>query len=235
VIALVRWELADFLRSHRFLPPLVAYLVVIGVLYSFRPVPVLSSYAITALALYPIAAWTSLLLLGAEDEVQRQVTCVHAGGLLRVYLAKLAGAVLAVVALTALAMAIPSLLNEFTRQPTASQVLVGLLAHLATALPGVLIGALFSNPIVRRQGYALGGVLLCLLLTIPADDLRGVHQGIVGSIGHLAPPMLAVVRALSSTDSAGSAAVLLRADALGAAAFTVLAGAAYLRLARSRS
>ena len=79
MIALVRWDLAQFLRSHRFMPPLVAFLVVLGVLYSFRPVPVLSSYAITAMALYPIAAWLSLTLLGSEGEIQRQVTALLAG------------------------------------------------------------------------------------------------------------------------------------------------------------
>jgi hypothetical protein len=47
--------------------------------------------------------------------------------------------------------------------------------------------------------------------------------------------MLAVVRALSSTGSAGRAATLLRPDALGALVFVLLAGAVYLRLARSRS
>lgn len=49
------------------MPPLVTFLVALGVLYSFRPVPVLSSYAITAAVLYPVAAWTSLVLLGSED------------------------------------------------------------------------------------------------------------------------------------------------------------------------
>jgi hypothetical protein len=217
------------------MPPLVTFLVVLGVLYSFRPVPVLSSYAITAMALYPIAAWVSLTLLGSEGEIQRQVTAVHAGGLRRVYLAKLASAMLAVLVLTVVALLVPMLLHEFTHQPSATQLLVGLLAHLTAALPAILIGALFSNPVVRRQGYALFGVLVCLLLTIPADDLRKVHQGFWRAVGHLLPPPLAIIRALSDTDSAGRAAALLRPDVLGAATFAVLAGAAYLRLAHSRS
>lgn len=217
------------------MPPVVAYLVVLGVLYSFRPVPVLSSYAITAVALYPIAAWSSLALLGSEDETQRQVSSVHAGGLLRVYLAKLLSVTLAVTALAVLALVTPVLLHEFTHLPTASEVLVGLLAHMTSALPGIVIGALFSNPVVRRQGYALGGVLLCLLLTVPADDLHDVHHGFARLVGHLTPPALAIIRALTATGSTGRAAALLRPDALGAAAFAVLGGAAYLRLARSRS
>jgi hypothetical protein len=216
------------------MPPLVTFLVVLGVLYSFRPVPVLSSYAITAMALYPIAAWISLVLLGSEDETQREVSAVHAGGLRRVYLAKLASIVLAVVALTVVALLVPELLHEFTHQPTAAQLLLGVLAHLTSAVPAILIGALFSNPIVRRQGYALGGVLLCLL-TIPADDLRGVPQGFWRLVGHLLPPPLAIMRALSDTDSAGRAATLLRPDILGAAGFAIIAGAAHLRLARPRS
>lgn len=43
------------------------------------------------------------------------------------------------------------------------------------------------------------------------------------------------MRALSDTDSAGRAATLLRPDILGAAGFAIIAGAAYPRLARSRS
>ena len=84
--------------------------------------------------------------------------------------------------LTALAMVIPFLLNEFTRQPTLTQVLVGLLAHVTSALPGIMIGALFSNPIVRRQGYALAGVLLCLLRP---DALGAVAFAALAGVVHL--------------------------------------------------
>jgi len=134
-------------------------------------------------------------------------------------------------------MATPMALNEFTHQPSVAQLLVGLFAHMTSALPGIALGALFANPIVRRQGYTLGGVLLCLLLTVPADDFRDAHQGFGQLLSHLAPPALAVIRALGATDcvSAGRAAALLRPYAVGAAIFAVLAGAAYLRLARTRS
>ena len=233
--ALVRYTLADFARSQRYLAPLVAFVAGLAVLYSLRPNPVLSSYAGTAMLLYPLAAWWALALLGAEDETQREITATAGGGLTRLHLAKLASVVLLVVGLALAAVLVPLLLGAFGRTPSPADLLTGLLAQLSCALPGAALGALLSGPVVRRQGYALVLLLLGLLLTVPLDRLRTSSASAARLLGHAVPPAVAVARALADTLTPQQAAARLLPDALGALAFTAVALAAYLHLARIRA
>ncbi len=55
MIALCRYQLADFLRSQRWVPPLLAYLIVLGLVYSLDAGPSVPAYGVTAVAVFPIA------------------------------------------------------------------------------------------------------------------------------------------------------------------------------------
>jgi hypothetical protein len=134
------------------------------------PTPVLSSYGATALAMYPLGAWYTAVLLGAEDPVQRQVTMANSGSAARTYLAKVLTALLLVCPLVVISLLGPAAVG-FLELPAHQTLLpylgVGLLAHAAAALTGVALGLLWSPPMVQRAGYTLGGILVCLVLSVP--------------------------------------------------------------------
>jgi hypothetical protein len=221
--ALVHYTLRDFVRSHRFLPPLVMFGVVLAALYAVHPTPVLSSYGATALAMYPLGAWYTAVLLGAEDPVQRQVTIVNGGGTGRVHLAKAFTALLFVSPLILISLLGPAALGFLTlpaHQTLLPYLGVGLLAHLATALTGVALGLLWSPPLVQRTGYTLGGIVLCLVLTVP--------------VNRLAPPLTAI-RAMRDGTPPDAVAAHLVPSLLGSVAFAAVAVLAYLRVSRARS
>jgi hypothetical protein len=223
VRALVHYTLRDFVRSHRFLPPLVVFGVVLAVLYAVHPTPVLSSYGATALAMYPLGAWYTAALLGAEDPVQRQVTIVNSGGAGRVYLAKVGTAALVLSPLVLIALLLPAALG-FLELPAHQSLLpylgLGLLAHAVAGLTGVALGVLWSPPMVQRTGYTLGGILLCLVVTV--------------AFNRLAPPLTAT-RAMRDGTGPGAVAAHLVPSSVGALAFAAVAILAYLRVSRTRS
>jgi hypothetical protein len=221
--ALLYYTLRDFVRSHRFLPPLIVFGVVFAVLYAVHPTPVLSSYGATALSMYPLGAWYTAVLLGAEDPVQRQVTIVNIRSAVRTHLAKVLTAGLLVSPLVLVALLVPAALG-FLELPAHQTLLpylgVGLLAHGTAALTGVALGLLWSPPMVQRTGYTLGGILLCLVLTIP--------------FSHLAPPLTAT-RAMRDGAPPGAVAADLLPSLLGALAFAAVAVLAFLRVSRARA
>jgi hypothetical protein len=221
--ALVHYSLRDFVRSHRFLPPLIVFGVVFAALYAVHPTPVLSSYGATALSMYPLAAWYTAVLLGAEDPVQRQVTIVNSGGATRTYLAKVLTACLLASPLVLIALLLPAALG-FLELPAHETLLpylgVGLVGHATAAVTGVALGLLWSPPMVQRTGYTFGGILLCLVLTVPFSQV--------------APPLTAT-RAMRDGTPPGAVAADLLPSVLGALAFAAVAVLAYLEVSRRRS
>jgi hypothetical protein len=73
---------------------------------------------------------------------------------------------------------------------------------------------------VQRTGYTFGGILLCLVLTVP--------------LNRLAPPLTAT-RAMNDGTPPGAVATDLLPSLLGAVAFTAVAVLAYLQVSRARS
>jgi hypothetical protein len=184
---------------------------------------VLSSYGATALSMYPLAAWYTAVLLGAEDPVQRQVTIVNSGGATRAHLAKVLTACTLAGPLVLIALLLPAALR-FLELPAHETLLpylgVGLAGHATAAVTGVALGLLWSPPMVQRTGYTFGGILLCLVLTVPFN--------------RVAPP-LAATRAMRDGTPPGAVATDLLPSLLGALAFAAVAVLVYVRVSRHRS
>jgi hypothetical protein len=157
--AVARYALADYLRSQRFLPPLVAYLGFLAVLYAVGSGPLLPALGLSAAAVLPVAAWTAVSLHNTEDPLQRPVTVVNARGHTRVVAGKTCAAVVCLLALTAAALIWPAAADG--RIPTPAALAAGAAAHLACGLTGTALGTCCARPVIRRQGYAFG--LACAL------------------------------------------------------------------------
>src|SRR5579885_3657337 len=80
MVPLVRYLVADLLRSQRFFPPVFVFLLAIGVLVGHDPGLALPAYGSLAMVLYPLGVWLAVAIDNAEDPVQRGVTVAAAGG-----------------------------------------------------------------------------------------------------------------------------------------------------------
>lgn len=168
---MIRYQLALLGHSQRWLPPGLAYVVLLGLLYSDAGGPPVPEFAISAGGLTVVACWLTIALAAAEDPVQRLITVVHASGVRRV-LTGVVGAVLG----CCLALTVLSLLLSFLRHNDSAQVLLlGLAAHAACALTGVAIGLPCSRLLVPRIGYTLIAALLALLAVVRIPWLPLVH------------------------------------------------------------
>ena len=179
--ALVRYVGADALRNQHWLAPLLTYLAALAVLDATNG-PVRSTYAASAALLVPIATWVTVVVNQSEDPVQTSITVVNAGSDIRVRLAKLVTAGLGCLALVALAMVAPLLTTS--HRWSATDLGLGVVAHLLCGGLGVAFGAVCSRPVLRRTAWAvLAAVALCLadvlipncppahqLLALPASD-----------------------------------------------------------------
>ncbi|MFJ7276643.1 ABC transporter [Kitasatospora sp. NPDC098663] len=215
--ALARYHLELLVRSHAWLPPFLAYalLLVVGVSAGN---PLLGDLGYGAAVLLPVSAWYVRSALGAEPPASR-ACLVAAAGPLRVHLGALlaaltAGLVLAAAEVAALWWLSGTVANPgVERQPPVGPALAaGASAAVVCVLLGVVAGALANRPVLARPQYgiAVALVLAALALVAPLSPANAAVRGLVSAArtGRVAVPWAELPLA----------AVLLAAAAAGAAA-----------------
>lgn len=225
IIALARMRLVAFLRTGRALAPLLAVLVVLGVLYGGGAARAGEAYGVSAVVLFPVLAWQSKLLLDVEPDVQRRIARVSVGPRGEA-VAGLLAATAAAVGAGVLALVVPWIVGGIAGPNIASGLVWGLWAHLLAAVAGVALGALASRATTRT---ALYGVTV-----LAVGVVGGLVFGLKSSIAPwLAPPLLATARALTANPGPTAAtAAVLTGHALTWSA-VLLAGYGWLRRTRS--
>jgi hypothetical protein len=216
VTALVTYISRDFVRSQRWVAPVLSFLVVVATVDA-NSGSVLPTYATSAALLLFISTWVTITVNNTEDPVQQEVTGVTAGGRLPLHLAKLATAYLLAVLLSIAALIGPLL--ALSKRPTFEDVSVGLGSHLLTGLAGVALGALLSRPIIRRTAWAL---------------LIAVTLGLADTIVPGAPPVRQLLTLLNKQPpfAIGAPMAIVAAETI---LFALVAVGAAVRLARLRS
>jgi hypothetical protein len=223
---LVGMRIAGFVRGGRALAPLIAVLVVLGVIYGGGASPAAVAYGYSAAALFPVLAWLTKLLLDTEPDVQRRRARRGAAPARGATAGILAALVLSLAVCVA-AMAAPWLFGGIdTSQALGSGIALGVLAHLLAVPPAIALGALASRAVT-------GSIRLGLTVLVVSAVLV-VVLGLSGSFAPwLVPPVMATARALNDPGAppAGTLTLLVAwALAWCAVAF---AGYGWLRRARS--
>ncbi len=163
--ALYRYLAANVLHRQLYLPPVLLFGVVVVVGSRGDGGPLLPLYALWTGAILISSVWLTIVVLATEDVVQERITMVSAH---RMWF-PLAAAVLVTVTfdgvMAAAALFFPLLVG--VRSAGGGDLLVGLLAQLASAGAGVIVGMFCSRQVVPRPGYALllaAAAVLALLL-----------------------------------------------------------------------
>ncbi|MEV5576043.1 hypothetical protein AB0L06_38925 [Spirillospora sp. NPDC052269] len=188
MIALIRFQLAGYLRSMRFLPSLIVTLLLVMLVFSQWPTgpdPVklaTGTYGDAAAFMVPLSAWTTRSLLDTQPTVQRWLSLL---AVRRSALAGLFAAFIASSALSLLLFAAPFLQALTVGVPAQTTVAAVLLAALASAA-GSFIGAWTSRAIIPGSGTSL----LVLLSALTATLLLGL-----GRLSFLGIPYLDWIKA----------------------------------------
>ncbi|MEU4209303.1 ABC transporter [Streptomyces sp. NPDC026206] len=212
--ALLRYQAALLLRSHRWLPPLLLYGVFMAVGVRAGQ-PVLDSFGYAAAALLPVTAWLVRICVTNEPPSARDCAAAAAGPW-RVHLAALLTALLASAALGTAATAVVALISDprsADRQIAVSlgpAALAGLVAAVTCALLGTAVGALCNRPLLRSTAWAVPCTALAALLVVFAavsPAYAAVTGLVTGSLsGTVHVPLLPLAAAAACAGGAAAVA-----------------------------
>lgn len=216
MIALLRYQTALLIGSHRGLPPVILYAawLAIGVRGDS---PLLDTYGYTAGVLVPVAAWLTRICVTNEPPAARSCAAAAAGPE-RAHLAAVLTAAGATLVLALPGVLLVTLLSDphshhGVAVPVPPAVVAGLLTALTCLLMGIAIGALSSWPVLRSAAWGVPVSLTAalLLLVLGASPANAALSGMItGSAdGTVHTPWLPLAATLLIAAAATAAACAL--------------------------
>lgn len=186
--SLIKYSLYDFLRSHKYFPPISTFIIFIFVFYAYKPNPIIDSYAATGIIVYIVSAWLCISIFSLDAPVQRQLMILHIGSKNRYYLAKLLSVWFVSLILTFYALIYPIVFGMFNESVSLTIGLVSLLNHIILSILGVSVASLFSKVITESAINSYGGLALTIIISIAALGVYDALPTHLKNIVWIIPP-----------------------------------------------
>jgi hypothetical protein len=203
--ALIRYTLSNLFVSQRFVPPTFLFMVLLAVLTSNDPGPLVTVYAAAGGSLLAASVWITVAVANAEDPVGRWVLLANARRPSDVVVAIAVSALLYEAALIAIGLGYPLVTGHHT--VTVSGLVIGAVAEFTCALVGTGVGLLCARPVIVRTGFSTLTAIALVLAVLLVKAL---------------PPVSPMLRRMTD----GSAARTTLADVAPFVGFAILGAAA---------
>lgn len=210
MIALLRYQAAILLRSHRWVFPLIVYVVLLVFVGAGASEPLRDGLDWSAAMLVPVVALLARSMLTAEPEAARACVAAAAGPA-RAHVAALLTALGGGVVLALAGACYEVVSDKHVAYSALPQILgAGLVTAAVCMMVGSAVGALCNPPLVRHPAVALIGTMAAVVFALVADvspasaALRGNGAAVASPTWPSGVPLLmaAGLLALSWTASA---------------------------------
>ncbi|MFI0902228.1 ABC transporter [Streptomyces sioyaensis] len=215
--ALLRYQTALLIGSHRWLPPVILYAAWLAIgLWGDRPSPILGSLGYAAGGLLPVTVWLTRICVTNEPPAARNCAAAAAGPerahLAAVLTAAGTALLLAVVGVVVVVLMSAPHSDHRVAVPVLPAAVAGLLTALTCLLMGIAIGALSNWPVLRSPAWGIPASLTgaLLLLVLGASPANAAMEDMVTGSAHgtvLAPwlPLAATVLIAAAATTAACA------------------------------
>lgn len=193
MIALIRYMLVSYTRSYRYFAPMAFIVISVMLIYSYRPNPIMSSYAVTSTLLFIGSAWLGLNYFNHDQGRQSMLLIIHSGKPIRYYAAQYITAALLSMIFSLFAVLYPIMLGMFDKPISLSEFALGYLGHVALALLGISLSAFFQFGFIENQGRAAGLLIILIVISIAGQTLEQKIPSAIGSIIYLLPPVSTMI------------------------------------------
>lgn len=204
--ALVAYMLRSYSVSQRYFGPLAAMVIAVLILYSYKPNPVMNSYAATAVFLFAGCAWLGLSFLNHEHAVQKQVVIVQLRSARRYSVGGLLALGLLTLLLDMFMVIFPLLTGRFSEPAGLSRILLAFTGHALLGMLGFAISLYLQSSWVSKASHASGLLVILVTLSIGGSKVAELVPGPVVPV--LLPPVYRVMDVMMNADTLPLQAVL---------------------------
>lgn len=203
---LIAYFLRSYSVSQRYFGPLAGIIIAVLILYSYKPNPVMNSYAATAVILFVACAWLGLSFLNHEHAVQKQIVIVQLRSARRYSIGGILTMVLLTLLLDLFIVFFPVVTGRFNEPVGVERLFLAFTGHALLGILGIAISLYLQASWVSRTSYAAGLMLITIILSIGGSKVAEFIPGPV--IPVLLPPVFPVMDAMLNADDLQAASLL---------------------------
>ncbi|QSF42762.1 hypothetical protein [Paenibacillus tianjinensis] len=195
---LITYMLKSYTSSQRYFAPVASIVISVLFLYTYKPNPVMSSYAATAIILFIGCAWMGLSFLNHEQAVQRQVILVHLQSTVKYGLGGILTLALFTLVLALLVVVYPVVTGSFVEPAGLYHMTLAFAGHMLLGMLGISIALYLQTSWVPKSSYAIGILLIILIVSVGGKKLEELIPG--PAVCVLLPPAAPMMNALMNAD-----------------------------------
>ena len=219
MISLLSYLHTCYIRSYRYVPPTFVFIVVIALVYSVVPNPVMSSYAFSLTFLFIISSVIGYTFIDIETSNQESVTLLHSSSITKLYVAKLLYCWLFTIPLALFALVYPVLTQSFDRNPTFEELGISFVFHTISSLLGVVVACWFSSKFIYSRLVSFLTLSLIIVITLAREGVETLLPDGIKKVMLLLPPLDTNINVLMNYESA---TLFMKLSAIGGTLIYIL-------------
>ncbi|WP_372634059.1 hypothetical protein [Cohnella sp.] len=197
MLGIMAFSFKHYVRTYKYLGPMLLFGIALIFIYSVVPNPVMPSYSLTATLTFLVASWLGFGYVDAEDETQQMIGALHAGGQTKYVAVRAAVIAVWISGLAVIAVAYPILFDKFDRRPEIGEALISLIGHAGLGVLGAAVSYWFTCRLIRKLSYSLIGLLLVAVLSLAAAGISEALPDPLKGLVWLLPPVFPLMDAFN--------------------------------------
>ncbi|WP_232700015.1 hypothetical protein [Brevibacillus daliensis] len=169
--AFVRYQLISFVRSLKFIPPVVIFLAWVFIFYSYKGVPILSSYAVTSIAMYLIMTWITMSIFTLDEESEKHILISHLRRKVNYLFGKWITILIVMIPLLLFAIFFPIITGSFKGFMSIKLYIYTFYSHFVFLAFGILVGTLFSATKLATKKYAWLSSVFIIVVSLSSKPI----------------------------------------------------------------
>jgi hypothetical protein len=171
LLAFIQYQLQSYIRSLRFIPPVILFFVWVFILYAYNYAPILSSYAVSSIAIYLAMTWITMSVFTLDEESEKHILISHLKSKVSYLFGKWLTILIVMIPLLLFAIFFPIITNSFKGNMTISLYAYAFYSHLAFVAFGVIVGTLFSATKFATKKYSWLSAVLMIVVSLGSKSL----------------------------------------------------------------
>lgn len=172
--AFIRYQLTSYVLSLKFIPPVVIFFVWVFILYAYKNVPILSSYAASSIAMYLIMTWITMAIFTLEEEAEKHILIFHLKGKVSYLFGKWLTILVVMTPLLLFAIFFPIITESFKGHMSLMLYTYALYSHLSFIVFGILVGTLFSATKLATKKYAWLLAVFIIVVSLASKSIAEI-------------------------------------------------------------
>ena len=169
--AFIHYQIISYVRSLKFIPPFVIFGAWVFILYAYKNVPILSSYAVSCIAIYLIITWITMSIFTLDEESEKHILISHLRKKVSYLFGKWLAILVIMIPLLLFAVFFPIITDSFHGNMSLKLYIFTFYSHFVFATFGIVVGTLFSATKLATKKYAWLSAVFIIVVSLASKSI----------------------------------------------------------------